>query len=90
VAFDRGVEARPIEVAAKSRDGLFDALVAGDGDVMGLLQEGGAEGGGDVEAAVGGIEEVVLEGEVGARALGDSGEDVLVSRVGGSLAADGV
>jgi hypothetical protein len=58
---------------------------------VGFLEEGGAESVGDVEAVVGGgVEYVVMEDEVGASAVGDGAEDVLVGGVGGGFLADGV
>ena len=42
VGADGVVEAWPIEVACEAGDGLGDAKMTGDGDVMGFLEEGGA------------------------------------------------
>jgi hypothetical protein len=65
--------------------------MSGNRDVVGFLKEGGAEGGGDVEAAMcSGVKEAILEDEVGARALADGAEDALIDGVAGGFLADGV
>ena len=51
-------------MTGESGDGLGGTEVADDGDVMGFGEEGGSEVGCDIEAMVGGVEEVVHDDEV--------------------------
>ena len=57
-------QARPIEVTGETGNGFGGPKVAGDGDVVGFVKECGAEVGCDIEAVVGGVEEVVDDDEV--------------------------
>ena len=43
-------------MARKTSDGLGGTEVSRDGNVVGFLDDGGTEGGGDVEAVVGSVE----------------------------------
>ena len=88
VGGDGVLEARPVEVLLKPSDGLLDAEMAGDRDVVGFLEERGVEGGGEVEAVGGGVEEVIEEDEVGAVAFSDGLEGALVGGVVGGFAPD--
>jgi hypothetical protein len=88
VGFDRVMEARPVEVRLEAVYGFLRAEVACNGNVVGFLEEGGVEGGGNVELVGGGIEEVLGEVEVRTRAREDRAKDSLVCGILGSLPAN--
>ena len=57
---------------------------------MGFLKEGGAKAGGDVETVVGGIKEVIDDGEVVAGAILDLAEEFGVFGIKGGFFPNGI